>query len=76
VIGHRDVLLYGEQATQLPREPGCEPWILVAYYLGGQSVVTEHLLQEQLGRPFCCDGFSTGYKSYHLSTAVIRHSED
>jgi hypothetical protein len=35
VISGRDVLLYGEQATQLPCEPGREPWVSVAYYFGG-----------------------------------------
>jgi hypothetical protein len=35
VVSGRDVLLYGEQATQLPCEPGGEPWISVAYYFGG-----------------------------------------
>jgi hypothetical protein len=35
VVGGRDVLLYGEQTTQLPCESGCEPWISVAYYFGG-----------------------------------------
>jgi hypothetical protein len=35
MISRRDVLLYGRQATQFLCELGCEPWIPVAYYLGG-----------------------------------------
>ena len=38
--------------------------------------MAEHLLHKQLGCPFGCDGFTTGYKLDSFGAAMIGDGED